>query len=124
MLIPIMIRGSNNFGLGERHSLNLASRNQQSQGTEGGDPAKRGNGKRAGHIAAMIHLSPVLAQERWYNHGMEALMIITSEQKQAVERAGSEPVPIQDPEDGSTYFLIREDVYRKLRGLSNRPTPL
>ena len=44
-------------------------------------------------------------------------MTITNEMKRAVELAGIDPVPVQDPENGLTYFIVREDVYRKLRGL-------
>ena len=42
-------------------------------------------------------------------------MTITPELKQAVERAGEEPVRVEDPETKMAYVLVREDVYRKLR---------
>lgn len=48
---------------------------------------------------------------------MEVQMTITAEQKQAIERAGSEPVRVEDPETKTRYLIIREDVYRKMRGL-------
>ena len=44
-------------------------------------------------------------------------MTITTEQKQAIERSGIEPVAIEDPESGSTYYLVRADVYQKMREL-------
>ena len=44
-------------------------------------------------------------------------MIISTEQKQAIERSGIEPVAIEDPESGSTYYLARADVYQKMREL-------
>ena len=50
-------------------------------------------------------------------------MTITNEMKRAVELAGIEPVPVQDPETGSTYFIIREDVYRKMQELVRDPSP-
>ena len=42
-------------------------------------------------------------------------MTITTEQMEAVERSGIEPVAVEDPETGSTYDLVRADVYRKMR---------
>ncbi len=42
-------------------------------------------------------------------------MTITTEMKQAVARAGIEPVRVNDPETGTLYVLIREDVYRQMR---------
>ncbi len=44
-------------------------------------------------------------------------MTITPEQKNAVARAGVEPVRVEDPVDGTPYVLIREDVYRQMREL-------
>ena len=44
-------------------------------------------------------------------------MTITTEQRQAVERSGIESVTIEDPESGSTYYLVRADVYQKMREL-------
>ena len=44
-------------------------------------------------------------------------MTITTEQKKAVEQSGIEPVAIEDPETGSTYYIVRADVYRKMRDL-------
>jgi hypothetical protein len=42
-------------------------------------------------------------------------MTITPEMKEAVERAGSEPVRLEDPETHMAYVMIREDLYQKLR---------
>ena len=44
-------------------------------------------------------------------------MTITTEMKQAVERAGIEPVRVEDPGNGTSYVLIREDLYRQMREL-------
>ena len=44
-------------------------------------------------------------------------MTMTTEQRQAVERSGIEPVAIEDPASGSTYYLVRADVYQKMREL-------
>ncbi len=41
-------------------------------------------------------------------------MTITPEQKQAVDRAGEQPVRIEDPETRTGYLIVREDVYRKM----------
>ena len=53
----------------------------------------------------------------WYNRRMEVPMTITTEMKQAVERAGVEPVRVEDPGNGTSYVLIREDVYQQMREL-------
>ena len=42
-------------------------------------------------------------------------MTLSPELKQAVERAGDEPVHVEDPETHTAYVVIREDLYRKLR---------
>ena len=41
-------------------------------------------------------------------------MTLTPELKQAVEKAGGEPVRIEDPETHTAYVMITEDLYRKL----------
>jgi hypothetical protein len=41
-------------------------------------------------------------------------MTISSELKDAVERAGKEPVRLEDPETKAAYLVIREEVYREL----------
>ena len=50
-------------------------------------------------------------------------MTITTEQKQAVEQSGIEPLAIEDPESGSTYYIVRADVYRKMRALVEQADP-
>jgi hypothetical protein len=42
-------------------------------------------------------------------------MTITPELKAAVERAGDEPVRLEDPETKTAYLIIREEMYRELR---------
>ncbi len=42
-------------------------------------------------------------------------MIITTEQKKAIEEAGEDPVRIEDPETHATYMLLKEETYRRLR---------
>jgi hypothetical protein len=42
-------------------------------------------------------------------------MTLTPELKQAVDRAGDEPVRVEDPETHTAYVVIREDLYCKLR---------
>ena len=41
-------------------------------------------------------------------------MTITTEQKQAIEKASFEPVRVEDPDTKTPYLIIREDVYRKM----------
>jgi hypothetical protein len=41
---------------------------------------------------------------------MEAATTLTPEVKQAVEKAGEEPVPIEDPETRTAYLIAGEDV--------------
>jgi hypothetical protein len=42
-------------------------------------------------------------------------MTLTPELKQAIERAGDEPVRVEDPDTHMAYVVIKEDLYRKLR---------
>jgi hypothetical protein len=48
---------------------------------------------------------------------VEAPMTIPAELRQAIERAGNEPVRIEDPEIRGTYVLLRADVYERMRAL-------
>jgi hypothetical protein len=45
-------------------------------------------------------------------------MTLTPELRQAVEKAGDEPVRVEDPETHTTYVVLREDVYRRLHALT------
>ena len=42
-------------------------------------------------------------------------MTLTQELKKAIERAGDEPVRVEDPDTKTAYVVIKEDLYRKLR---------
>ncbi len=42
-------------------------------------------------------------------------MTLTQELKQAIEKAGDEPVRVEDPDTQTAYVVINEDLYRKLR---------
>ena len=44
-------------------------------------------------------------------------MTLTPELKQAIEKAGEEPVRVEDPETHTAYLLVREDVYRRMCAL-------
>ena len=44
-------------------------------------------------------------------------MTITTEQKQAIDKAGIEPVRVEDPDTKTPYLIIREDVYRKIQDM-------
>jgi hypothetical protein len=46
---------------------------------------------------------------------MERTMTLTPELKQAVEKAGDEPVRVEDPETHTAYVVIKEALYRQLR---------
>ena len=41
-------------------------------------------------------------------------MTITTEIKQAVERAGAEPVALEDPETKDSYVILKREVYDRL----------
>lgn len=41
-------------------------------------------------------------------------MTITPGMKQAVERAGREPVRLSDPETGDAYYLVKQEVFDRL----------
>ena len=42
---------------------------------------------------------------------------MTSEQHQAVERAGDQPVPVVDPQTQIEYYLVRADLFREMNEL-------
>ncbi|MGO9467821.1 MAG: hypothetical protein ACLQIB_22520 [Isosphaeraceae bacterium] len=42
---------------------------------------------------------------------------ITPEIRQAIEQAGEQPVQLTDPETNSVYFILRGEVYERLRAL-------
>lgn len=42
---------------------------------------------------------------------------LTPEQRRLIERAGDEPVRIEDPETHQAYVLMRADVYERVRGV-------
>ena len=42
---------------------------------------------------------------------------LTSEQHQAVEQAGDQPVPVVDPQTHVGYFLVRADLFREMNEL-------
>jgi len=45
-------------------------------------------------------------------------MTLTPELKQAIEKAGDEPVRVEDPETHTAYLIVREDVYRRMYALT------
>lgn len=53
----------------------------------------------------------------WYNRTTEVPTTITTEQEPATERSGIKPVAIEDPDSGSTYHLVRADIFQKMREL-------
>ena len=42
---------------------------------------------------------------------------ITAEPRQAAAEAGDSPVELADPQTGTSYVLMRADVYRKIQEL-------
>lgn len=44
-------------------------------------------------------------------------MTISSEMRQAIERAGNEPVRIEDPQTHAAYVLLKEEVYERMRAV-------
>ena len=44
----------------------------------------------------------------------ESMTTITPEQRRLVERAGTEPVRLEDPETRQDYVLMRCEVYERL----------
>lgn len=47
---------------------------------------------------------------------MEIPMTITPELRQAIERAGGEPVRISDPDTNQTYYLVKDDEFDRIKG--------
>jgi len=52
-----------------------------------------------------------------YNLHLETAMTITPEMKHALELAGHEPVRLADPESGDAYYLVKEEVFDRLRSV-------
>ena len=50
-------------------------------------------------------------------------MTLTPELKQAIEKAGDEPVRVEDSETRTTYVVLREDVYRRMYALTTVDQP-
>ena len=48
-------------------------------------------------------------------HKEAAMTTLTAELRQEIEKAGDEPVRIDDPETQTTYVLIRADVYDQIK---------
>ena len=44
-------------------------------------------------------------------------MTITPEQKQAIEKAGREPVRVEDSDAKTSHLIIGEDVYRSIQDM-------
>jgi uncharacterized protein len=44
-----------------------------------------------------------------------AMTTITPEQRQEIEKAGDEPVRIEDPETHQVYIVLKEEVYKRLQ---------
>ena len=42
-------------------------------------------------------------------------MTLTPELKEAIAKAGDEPVRVEDPDTRTAYVVMKEDLYRKLR---------
>ena len=48
---------------------------------------------------------------------------LTPEQRQAIQRAGEEPVRLADPETQAEYVLLKADVYDRIRPLPKKRGP-
>jgi hypothetical protein len=46
-----------------------------------------------------------------------AMTTMTSEQHQAVEEAGGQPVPVLDPQTRTEYYLVRADLFQEMSEL-------
>ena len=49
-------------------------------------------------------------------------MTITPEMRQASARAGGEPIRLIDPETNEAYYLVKEDVFSRLRSDLDGPS--
>ena len=61
-------------------------------------------------------VQPGFLRSEWtgYNQAMELTMTLTPELKQAIEKAGDEPVRVEDPETHTAYLIVREVMYRRM----------
>ncbi len=51
------------------------------------------------------------------------MTILTAELRQAIEKAGGDPVRLEDPETHNTYVLMRAEVYDRLKPESRCENP-
>lgn len=42
---------------------------------------------------------------------------ISPEQRQEIEKAGQEPIRVEDPQTHARYVIVKEDVYDRMRAL-------
>jgi hypothetical protein len=49
---------------------------------------------------------------------MEVPMMIPTEWRQAIERAGDQPVRIEDSQTHAAYVLLKAEVYERLRAMT------
>jgi hypothetical protein len=45
-------------------------------------------------------------------------MTITTELRQAIERAGDDPVRIEDPDTHTAYVLVKAEVFERMQSLA------
>jgi hypothetical protein len=45
------------------------------------------------------------------------MTILTPEQRQEIERAGEQPVRVEDPETKIAYLIVKEEVFQQLQKL-------
>ena len=58
----------------------------------------------------------------WYVQSRVAPMTISPKLKQAAELAGGEPLRLTDPETDDAYYLVKADVFDRLRrGVDDGP---
>ena len=43
------------------------------------------------------------------------MVTLTEEQREEIQKAGDEPIRIEDPETHATYVLLRAEVYQGLK---------
>jgi hypothetical protein len=52
-------------------------------------------------------------RDKWANEG--PMTTITPEIRLAIEQAGEQPVQLTDPQTNLVYFIVRADVYERMR---------
>jgi hypothetical protein len=58
----------------------------------------------------------------WYDAAEDKTMIELTKEQQALAQTGEQPPCVCDPETGTTYVLLRADIYERFRAMIESAT--